>query len=64
MAGSEWSKNCISAILLTMKKESENDRNFIVKTTKKWKNRQWNSLIKLRVIAADWDHPGWVQTTP
>ena len=64
MTASEWSKNCILAILLTMKKESENERNFIVKTRKKWKNRQSNSLIKLRMNAVDWDHPWQVQTAP
>jgi len=47
-----------------MKKESQNDRNFIVKTRKKWENRQSNSLIKLDAIASDWGHPGQVQTTP
>lgn len=47
-----------------MKKESQNDRNFIVKTAKKRENRQSNSLIKLSTIARGAGHSGGAWTTP
>ncbi len=57
-------KQLILAPFLTMKKETENNRNFSVKTGKNCPNRQSNSLIKEGGAALKWDTPRHHQLVP